>query len=177
MELILGAGVGKERRFPMKLEDGVYRVKAVPVPSLRRASGFSGGGPIRGRLGQRHGRGPGLCVGDKTVKLSKVRSLPGSKPQAVLDNKEKLDGNLADLEGLAVKVGKQSLRLDLATAVALKVDTPEESTGISCARGRANPARKSGGAAFRFTWRVSAGRRSSRSPKANSPSRRAVPPR
>jgi V8-like Glu-specific endopeptidase len=133
MELVLGAGPGKERRFPMKLVDGTYQVKAIPVPAPEGPPVFRVGvhyedGSVSGTVEDRAFR-----VGEKTVKLSQVHSLRlGPKPQVILGNKEKLDGNLADLETLAVKVGKQSLRLDLSAAVEIKVETPEDTTGISC---------------------------------------------
>ncbi len=134
LELVLGAGPGKERRFPMKLADGVHRARAVPFPA-REGPPLCGvevkyaDGSVRGTVEDRTCR-----VGEKEVKLSQVRHLrPGPKPELRLDDGRRLEGKLAGLEALPVKVGKQSLRLDLADALEVNVEPPEEATSLTCA--------------------------------------------
>jgi hypothetical protein len=133
LELVLGAGPGKERRFPMKLTDDVYRARAVPFPKR--------GGPlvVRAEVKYEDGSVSGLVedltfgVGPKKLKLSEVRGLRlGPKPEVRLGNGQKLEGSLSDLGALAVKVGRQSLRLDLANASEILVDPPEDASGVSC---------------------------------------------
>jgi hypothetical protein len=133
LELILGAGAGKERRFAMKLTDGSYRVKAVPFPAQEgppvcRVEVKYEDGVVSGTVEDRT-----FSVGSKEVKFSQLRSLrPGLKPEARLATGQRLEGKFADLEALQVKVGKQSLRLDLASALEVNIETPEELTALSC---------------------------------------------
>jgi hypothetical protein len=133
LELILGDGLGKERRFPMKLADGAYRAKAIPIPAqegplVYRVEVKYEDGSVRGTAEDRTFR-----VGEKKVKLSQLRNLRlGPKPEARLGLGQRLEGKLADLEAIPVKVGKQSLRLDLASAVEVNVEAPEEVTALSC---------------------------------------------
>jgi hypothetical protein len=133
LELLLGAGPGKERRVPMKLAGGTYRAKAVPFPvregrPVYRVEVKFEDGAVSGAAEERTFR-----VGEKEVKLSQLRNLRlGTKPQARLGDGQRLEGKLADLEAIPVKVGRQSLRLDLGSAVEVNVEAPEEMAAISC---------------------------------------------
>src|SRR5262249_11367193 len=128
-----GDGPGKERRFPMKLADGAYRAKAVPFPAREgvpvcQVEVKYEDGAVSGTAEDR-----GFRVGAKEVKLSQLRSLRlGPKAEVRLGDGQRLEGKPADLEALPVKVGKQSLRLDLASAVEIKVEPVEEVTALSC---------------------------------------------
>jgi hypothetical protein len=133
LEMILGAGPGKERRFPMKLADGTYRAMAVPFPPRE-------GPPVcRVEVKYENGSVSGTAedrtygIGDTEVMLSQLRSLRlGPKPEARLGDGRRLEGKPANLEAFPVKVGKQSLRLDLAGALEVNVEEPEEVTALSC---------------------------------------------
>jgi hypothetical protein len=133
LELLLGAGPGKERRFPMKLVDGVYRTKAAPFPRQEGPLSFRvevkfDDGSVTGTVEDR-----AVHIGEKEVKLSQVRRLrPGLKPEAQVGDGQRLEGKLGGLEELSLKVGKQTLRLDLASAKEIIVETPEEVTALSC---------------------------------------------
>jgi hypothetical protein len=133
LELVLGAGPGKERRFPMELVDGAYRAKAIPFPApegptLCRVEVKYEDGSVTGGVEDKTYR-----IADKEVKLSQVRSLRmGIKPEARLGDGRRLEGKLDGLDALSLKVGKQLLRLDLANALEVSVEAIEEVTEISC---------------------------------------------
>jgi hypothetical protein len=133
LELVLGAGPGKERRFPMKLADGAYRAKAVPFPAREgppncRVEVKYADGSVSGEVEDKTYR-----LGDKEVKLSQVRRLRlGPRPEARLGDGQRLEGKPDGLEVLTLKVGKQSLRLDLTSALEVNVEAPEEPAAISC---------------------------------------------
>jgi hypothetical protein len=133
LELVLVAGPGKERAFPMKLADGAYRAKAVPFPAregppICRVEVKYEDGSVIGGVEDKTYR-----IGDKEVKLSQLRSLRlGPKPEARLGDGKRLEGKPAGLDTLSLKVGKQSLRLDLASALEVGIEAPEEVTALSC---------------------------------------------
>jgi hypothetical protein len=133
LELVLGAGPGKERRFPMKLTDGVYTAKAVPFPPREgppvcRVEVKFDDGSVTGSVEDKTCR-----IGDREVKLSQLLNLRlGPKPQTRLADGQRLEGKPEGLEALVLKVGKQSLRVELAAAVEVTVEAPEEVTAISC---------------------------------------------
>jgi hypothetical protein len=134
LELVLEAGPGKERRFPMKLSDGVYRARAVPFPAREGPllwgveARFEDGSVVTGSTEDRP-----LRVGDTAVRLSELKSLRlGSSPEARLVDGKRLEGKLAELDTLPVKVGKQTLKLDLASAVELKFEPPDDLASLSC---------------------------------------------
>jgi hypothetical protein len=133
LELVLGAAPGKERRFPMKLADGAYRAKAVPFPAREgppncRVQVKYADGSVSGDVEDKTYR-----LGDKEIKLSQLRHLRlGPRPEARLGDGQRLEGKPVGLEVLSLKVGKQSLRLDLTSALEVNVEAPEEPTAISC---------------------------------------------
>jgi hypothetical protein len=133
LELILSAGPGKERRFPMKLVDGTHRATAIPFPAREgppvcRVSVKYEDGSVSGTAEDRTHR-----VGDKKLKLSQLRKLRlGPRPELQLADGQRLVGKLDGLEAFPLKVGKQSLRLDLAGAAEVSVEVPEEVTVLYC---------------------------------------------
>jgi hypothetical protein len=133
LELVLSSSAGKERRFPMKSGKGSYQTKAVPFPENKD--------PLVLRLhvkyedGSVNGLGEDRTfrVGEHTIKLSQVLSLrPGTRAEAQLSDRRKVEGGLSDLDVLLVKVGGQSLRLNLAGAIQLDVDPSDAMTAVSC---------------------------------------------
>jgi len=131
LELILGAGPGKERRFPMKLVDGIYRARAVPFPARE--------GPLALRVEVKYqdrsvsgiAEERSFRVGPREFKLSQLRSLRlGPKPEVRLADGQRLEGKPSDLETVTLRVGTQPMRLDLANAVEVNVDLPEELVAI-----------------------------------------------
>ncbi len=127
VELVLGGSGQLERRLPMRLDGGLYRVKAVPVP------------PADGEwtilLGVRYGDGwvVGLArdvtfnVGPEAVKLSELHSLAlGPVASAALVGVERpvgrtVEGPLRGLDTLAVRLAGQTLDLKLAPAAEIVV--------------------------------------------------------
>ena len=134
LELVLTAGPGRERRFSMKATDGVYRAKAAPFPAqqgpaLYQIEAKYEDGSVRGTVEDRACR-----VGNQGVKLSQLRHLrPGPKPEARLADGGRLEGKLAELDAVPVKVGKQTLSLNLTAAIEVGVAPVEEVTSVTCA--------------------------------------------
>jgi hypothetical protein len=132
LELVLGSEPGRERRLPMKLVDGTYRARVIPFPARE--------GPLACRVEVKYPDGlvSGLVedqtyrIGGESVKLSQLRKLrPGTKLEAQLSDGRRLEGKPADLEAIKVLVGKQALRLELAGAVEVNVEKPEDLTVLS----------------------------------------------
>jgi hypothetical protein len=133
LELVLGDGVTPLRRQPMKLRDGVYRATAIPFPAAT--------GPAKFRMRVRYPDGSvngivedrGFSVDKQSIKLSEIRRLvPGAKARVELSDGRTVEGKLAELDTVAVQLGKQTLRLDLASAAEVTVDAPGETTTVSC---------------------------------------------
>jgi hypothetical protein len=134
LELVLGAGARKDRRFPMKFANGVYRASAVPFPapmgpSMCRLDIKYEDGSISGAAEDRT-----IRIGEMEIKLSQMRNLClEPKVKARLSDGRQLDGKLSGLEAIPLTVGKQSLRLDLAGALEVNVEPLEEITELACA--------------------------------------------
>ncbi len=133
LELVLSTGPGKERRFPMKLADGAYAVTAVPFPpppgpeTLRVTVKYEDGA-VTGMAEDRT-----LQVGLGKVQLSEVRSLRlGPRVSAKMSDGRTMYGKLAGLDSVSLKIAKKPLTLELADAVELAVEVPEQPTAVSC---------------------------------------------
>jgi S1-C subfamily serine protease len=133
LEMVLERASESERRFPMKLADGVYRARAVPFPGRK--------GPLVFRLEVKYDDGAVAGVVEdldfkldrQVIKLSQVEHIRlGPKAKVKLGSGGALDGSLSGLETLKVKVGKQQLTLDLANAVEVKVDSPDAEAPVTC---------------------------------------------
>jgi hypothetical protein len=134
LDLVLSAGPGKEeRRLPMKLVDGVYRVKAIPFPVREGPPVCSidvrfEDGSLRGTTEDRTCR-----IGERKFKLTQLRSVRlGAKPEVTLENGERLEGKPAGLDSFPLKVGKQSLKMDLNGAEEVKFGVIEEVSVLLC---------------------------------------------
>jgi hypothetical protein len=132
LELVLLRAGEPARRHPMKLAGGVYRAQAVPFPK--------GKGPAVLRLEVKYEDGTVAGVVEdrdfqldkRQLKLSQVEYLRlGPKDKVWLVNGSSYQGRLSGLEALPVKVGKQTLRVDLADAE-VKVETPSAEAPVSC---------------------------------------------
>ncbi len=132
-ELILEAGDGQVRRFPMQLTNGTYRAKAIPFPAregppLYRVEVKFEDGLVSGMAEDRTFR-----INEKEIKLSQLRYLRlGAKPEVRLVDGQRVEGKLVDLESIPVQVGKQPLKVNLANAKEINVEAIEEATAISC---------------------------------------------
>ena len=133
LELVLEMSGESARHYPMKLVEGVYQAQAVPF--LKRK------GPLVFRVEVKYvdGSVAGVVedlefkVKGQPVKLSQIDHMRlGPKGKIKLATGNTLEGSLSELDSVVVKVGKQSLRLDLASAVEVKVDSPSEEAPVSC---------------------------------------------
>jgi hypothetical protein len=133
LELILQKGQGTERRFPMQLKEGSYRAEAVPFPRAAGPEVFPvkikyDDGWVSGMVEDRSFR-----IGQETFQLSQVHTLrPGPKTVVQLSNGRTLDGSLSDLAVIPVHIGKQSWPLQLARAVEITVEAPDDGAALFC---------------------------------------------
>jgi hypothetical protein len=133
LELMLSAGPGRERQLPMKLADGIYRVKTIPFPAREgppvcRVEVKYEDGAVTGMVEEQT-----LRIGEREIKLSQLRNLRlGPRPEARLGDGQRLEGKPTGLATLPVKLGKQSLRLDLGSAREILVEPPDEVTALCC---------------------------------------------
>jgi S1-C subfamily serine protease len=117
LELRLRAGDEKERRYPMSETSGVFRAEVVPVPAAQGAP------PLRLRAGFVDGRVDGsvadraFSVGARTIKLSDVSVLRFKpQPTAILHDGSTVTGAMKGLDRLPLRVGEDTIELDLAQA-------------------------------------------------------------
>jgi hypothetical protein len=125
LELRLRAGDDKERVFPMTESEGLYRAEAIPLPSEQ------GEPPLRVRASFADGRVEGtvsdrdVTVGDRTIKLHEVAVLQTKpRPAAILRDGSTVVGGVKGLEKVPVRVGEESIDLDLTVAVEARVELP-----------------------------------------------------
>jgi hypothetical protein len=134
LQLTLETGVGKPRRYDMKLIGGIHCVKAVPIPPRE--------GPLLLRMAARYENGSmsgtvedrSFKIGQKQIKLSEVSSLRlGAETEAVLHSGERLRGGVSGLDVVPITFGAQSLRLNLTNAIEASVSSPSEIGSLVCA--------------------------------------------
>lgn len=134
VELVLSSSAGTERRFSMKGSEGRYQTEAVPFPET--------GNPlvVLASMQYRDGSVSGLAedrtfsVGEQTIKLSHVRSLRplGANAIVELNDRRRIEGSLLNLDELPMKVGGQSLSLNLKGAIQLDIDSSDAMTAATC---------------------------------------------
>jgi hypothetical protein len=112
---------GKERSFRMESVGGRYRASAEPLPPppgplpLRLLARFDNGA-LSATLTDR-----AFKVGGREVQLSDVRSVHfGPAPKAVLAGDRELAGPVTGLEAVPVRLGGQSVTVDLGKAAEVK---------------------------------------------------------
>lgn len=114
VELILGRSQGQERLYKMTLVDGLYKVTAVPLPApdgpaLLRVHVNYSAGSVTGSVADQT-----FKVGDKAVKLADVRKLQMQpKTLVTLADGKTIEGPVAGLDSLAVRLGAETLSLNL----------------------------------------------------------------
>jgi hypothetical protein len=133
-ELTLKPGRGgKERTFRLEAADGKHRVTAVPLPPP------SGPQPVR--LIARFDDGAlnatvldrAFKVGDRELKLSEVRSVEHRPAHRVLlaDGKE-VEGAVSGLDAVPVRLGGQTMTLDLGKAYEVRFAPAAEANLVWC---------------------------------------------
>jgi S1-C subfamily serine protease len=151
LELVLKTEDGKERRLPMEPKDGVYRVRAVPLPPPE------GPVPVRVIVTYANGSVTGTVpdrpvkVGDRERPLSEVRSVRRQPPQVVLGDGRTVAEPFG-LDSLEVPLGKEAVRLKLDEATALRFEPVTPAAVVSCTviarRGNAEVGRLTDALAF-----------------------------
>lgn len=132
LELVLETGIGPPRKFPMTLKGAAYLATALPVPpsgpgavSLTiRYGPVTVSGPVPDRE---------FTVDGKPVKLSQVRRLEfGGSPKALTHDGGTMNGPIAGLEDVELRMADQSVRLNFAKADVVDLVPPAEPTGLTC---------------------------------------------
>jgi hypothetical protein len=133
LQLTLETGVGKPRRYDMKLIGGIHCVKALPIPPregpllLRMAARYENGS-VSGTVEDRS-----FKIGEKQIKLSEVSSLRlGAETEAVLHSGERLRGGVSGLDVVPITVGGQSYPVKLGSATKVEVVRPVEVDSVTC---------------------------------------------
>jgi hypothetical protein len=117
VELTLKPDRGKEKNYKMKADGNRFHVTAVPVPApsgdlTMRLIGRFGNGAINATATDR-----AFKVGDKELKLSEVHSVRGgTTPRVLLADGKSIEGKVSGLDAVPVRLGEQTLSLNLAQA-------------------------------------------------------------
>jgi hypothetical protein len=131
VDLVLKPSTGTERTHPMEADGDKYRVTAVPVPLPS--------GPLTLPLLARFNNGTleatvsdqAFKVGEREVMLSEVRGIRlASGPRAALHDGKKIEGTVSGLDEVPVRLGEQTLKVNLAKATELKFAPPTETDHV-----------------------------------------------
>jgi hypothetical protein len=121
VDLILKPAEGREKSHRMEAAAGKYRVSAAPLPpppgplALRLLAQFDNG-LLNATTADRD-----FKVGGRALKLSEVRSLQlKPQPRALLHDGKSAEGPVSGLDAVPVRLGEQSLPVDLARAAEVK---------------------------------------------------------
>jgi hypothetical protein len=113
---------GKERTFRMEASEGKFRATAVPLPlppgprPLRLLARFDDSG-LNATLTDR-----AFKVGERELKLSEVRSIQlRPAPRVVLHEGKEIEEPVTGLDAVSLRLGGQSVPVDLGQAVEMKV--------------------------------------------------------
>lgn len=133
VDLVLQAEDGTERRVAMEQKDGAYRATAIPLPgyvesvSIKATVEYSNGMAV-GAIEDRS-----FKVAGKDVKLSdalRVRFKPS--PAVTLATAVTEAGPITGLDALELKLGLRTVRLELAGAESVKLETTSSSASVQC---------------------------------------------
>jgi hypothetical protein len=131
VDLVLKPSKGTERTHPMEADGDKYRVTAVPVPLPS--------GPLTLPLLARFNNGTleatatdqAFKVGEREVMLGEVRGIRlGAGPRAVLHDGKRVEGTVSGLDAVPVRLGEQTLKVNLAKAMELKFAPPAETDHV-----------------------------------------------
>jgi hypothetical protein len=131
VDLILKPAKDKERTHRMEANGDKYRVTAMPVPpppgplTLRLVAQFDNG-KLEATVIDR-----GFKICDREMKLSEVRGVrPGATPQVVLHDGKKVEGTVSGLDAVLVRLGEQTLAVNLAKAAQVKITPAVETAQV-----------------------------------------------
>lgn len=134
VDLLLKPSNGTERAIRMEASaDGRYKTSAIPLPQpsapqkLQLRATFENGalfGTIEDRM---------FKVGDRAVKLSDVQKVHfQARPRVVLHEGKAIEGAISGLNAVPVRLGEQSLSLDLGKATEIRFSPVVETDQIWC---------------------------------------------
>ena len=125
VELILRGEDGKERRHKLAMDNGVYRVKAVPVPETpgpvqMQATITFPDGSVSGAVGDQR-----FSVAGTSIELSAVQSVRfGPKSRVVFHDGKLLDGPLTGLGALQILIDGKFIGFNLSEAIEARFSSP-----------------------------------------------------
>jgi WD40 repeat protein len=134
VELVLKAGKGKERTIPLKAAaDGKYRARVVPLPpppggaTVRLLAEFENS-LLNATTADRT-----FKVGVREVKLSEVARIQFRPAvRVVLHDGKALKGVVSGLEAVPVRLGEQSVPVNLVKAAAVQLGPAAETDQVWC---------------------------------------------
>jgi hypothetical protein len=133
VDLILKAGNGPERTARMEADGDRFRLTAVPFPGRRE--------PLTLRLVARFAEGTleastterSFRAGGREVALADVRTIrPGSPARVSLRDGMMIEGALAGLDAVPVRLGEQTLSLNLDGMKVVEVTPVGQSERVAC---------------------------------------------
>ncbi|MBC8872029.1 MAG: trypsin-like peptidase domain-containing protein [Planctomycetes bacterium] len=123
------SSMGEEREYKMTHSDGVYQVKAVPLPpekELRIAASYAHG-EVQGFTEDRP-----IQIGNHEVRLRSLRRLRfGPAPTGTLHTGETITGVLSGMDGFAIHTGGRTWALELGKVAQITLD-PVNLVQITC---------------------------------------------
>ena len=125
VQLILQAGDEKPREYPMKNVNGDWIATAPPALKLASStlelSANVGSGAITGQV-----EDATLTVDGKSIKLSAVRKIEfGAKPRVTSADGKTLEGTVAGLSAVEIRLGDQAVKIDLTKTTQVTVRPSE----------------------------------------------------
>ncbi len=131
LELVLRPDIGKERRYPMKLDDGVYRVSAAVVPEQKAVVEVSAefdSGSVSGTMSDRE-----IQVNPHKLRLGECRQIQlGAQPAIKMHNGKSIKGMPTGLTEATIQIGDQSISLDLSKARTVSASPQKEVQEVIC---------------------------------------------
>jgi hypothetical protein len=132
LELVLGDEGGESRTLPMHLQEGVFRVAAVPVlpPRGPRKLAFTARydtGVLTGVLDDCE-----VQVGGRAIRLSEVGQVEFNPPRVTLGVGTEIRGALTGLKKVETRLGGRSITLDLTRSNRLELVPPTPRAEVAC---------------------------------------------
>ncbi|HLX59706.1 MAG TPA: serine protease [Planctomycetota bacterium] len=130
LDLIIAGGGQPERRVEMKLSGGVYSVKAIPLATKKNKdiplTAIFADGQISGMAANME-----FKVDASTFKLSDAVSIKPGEGTVTLGNGQTVNGAVRKFETVPIRLGNQTLNVDLSRAVELTITSNEPDVALS----------------------------------------------
>ena len=133
LQLVFAAGTPEERRVAMVLANGIYQTRAVPFPAPTGPESVAikvkyADGAVTGVA-----QDQSIVVGGEAVRLSKLRSLRlAPDPEARMADGKMLDGTPVAPKVISMKVGGQTIRIDLSKAIEIGLIDADTAGAVVC---------------------------------------------